>query len=158
MSRRLSPLSSCLLLACAHPSPAHPIEGTWQPETYLLADGSRHEVTGRIFFVDGEWTVLFFVLEDGTPVRGSAEGGAYELDGNRLTFHHAFQLAGGERIDGVPRAPDLAVRDAAAAPREPTTVAFDADHMTIEFPSGNSMTFRRVTSGRAADVVPSGTP
>ncbi len=122
------------------------LQGAWEPETYILKDGTQHRVRGRIFFTASDWTVLFFVLDaDGKPKRGSAEGGTYTLSGNRLVFTHLFNLSSGAAMTGLPEAPvRLDVREPASAPTEPCTIELTAaTALTIHFPSGNAMTFRR---------------
>ena len=121
------------------------VQGAWRAKTYLLADGTVHTVDGLIVFTERDWTVLFFVTgPDGQPRRGSGEGGSYTLSGDRLVFTHLYNLSAGDEMDGLP-ASDLRmiVRGAAGAPEEACRVARDADHLTVFFPSGNAMTFRR---------------
>ena len=121
------------------------IEGAWSPERYILKDGTEHEVTGLIFFTDSDWTVLFFVKdEDGHPRRSSGEGGTYELDGDRLTFTHFYNLSAGEALPGLPEAPlTMRVREESDAATEPCRVEVDEASLTIHFPSGNRMEFAR---------------
>ena len=119
--------------------------GAWAADRYVLASGHNHQVTGRIFFTDTEWTVLFFVTDDkGEPRRGSGEGGTYTLRENRLVFSHLFNLSAGDGLPGLPAAPlQMISRSAAEAQTEPSTIAVDGDQLTIFFPSGNHMTFNR---------------
>ncbi|MBI4553598.1 MAG: hypothetical protein HY710_15140 [Candidatus Latescibacteria bacterium] len=120
------------------------IRGAWRPDTYLLKDGTRHTVTGFIFFTQKDWTVLFFVKDDTGPQRGSGEGGTYTLQGNRLVFTHLYNLSGGKEVKGIPASPlSMAVREPAGAPTEACTIDLNGDQLTIRFPSGNTMTFRR---------------
>ncbi len=121
------------------------LAGAWSPETYVLEDGSELPVSGLIFFTESDWTVLFFVQDgDGAPQRGSAEGGSYTLDGDALTFRHAFHLSAGSAIGGLSEAPlRMSVRDAADAPSEPCRIELDNERLTIHFPSGNRMGFAR---------------
>jgi hypothetical protein len=121
------------------------IEGAWSADRYILADGTDHEVRGRIFFADRDWQVLFFVMdESGVPRRGSAEGGRYTLEGNSLSLTHEFNLSGGDGLPGLPRSDfSLTVRPESAAVLEPTTTYIEGDRFTLYFPSGNRMTFRR---------------
>lgn len=158
---RLGRASACagtilVALAAAAPfaSDEPAIRGAWRTETYVLKDGTRHPVRGLIFFTDKDWTVLFFVTPDGQPPqRGSGEGGTYTLAGNRLVFSHHYNLSAGKAVKGIPESPlRMEVRDAAAAPSEPCTLDRDGDRLTIHFPSGNSMIFRRSSS--MADAIP----
>lgn len=122
------------------------VRGAWKPETYRLKSGPVHEVTGLITFTGKDWSVLFFIVTDEGPRRGSGEGGTYTLDGDKLTFRHLYNLSGGHAVDGF-EASDLSMRvrppDAADAPAEPCTITIADDLLTIFFPSGNQMTFRR---------------
>ena len=78
--KRAVPLLLCLPLLLFSPLEGRAqdaVEGAWSGEEYILAEGAVHPIAGQIFFTDGQWQVLFFVLEDGVPKRGSAEGGTY---------------------------------------------------------------------------------
>jgi hypothetical protein len=121
------------------------VEGAWRPESYVLKDGSEHVVTGLIFFTESDWTVLFFVKDaDGNVRRGSGEGGTYTLEGNDLTFTHFYNLSAGEALGSLPESPlHMSVREAAEAATEPCEIAVSGDALTIHFPSGNRMEFKR---------------
>lgn len=123
------------------------ITGAWEPVSYSLEDGPRHAVRGRIFFTDSEWLVLFFVMEDDHPRRGSGEGGRYTLEGDRLVFTHLFHLSAGEEMSGLPESPLRMEARADEGPAEPTRVEMAGDRMVLYFPSGNSMEFRRSSGG-----------
>jgi hypothetical protein len=136
-------------LACGHASSTaavNPLHGVWAPTTYVLADGPTHGVTGQIFFAEERWTVLFFVSgEDGLPVRASAEGGRYVVDGDALTFMHDFHFSAGDAIEGMPAsALRMEIKASQDAAREPTKLTLDGEQLTIAFPSGNAMTFKRL--------------
>ncbi len=122
------------------------VRGSWKPETYRLKSGPVHEVTGLITFTEKDWSVLFFIVTDEGPRRGSGEGGTYTLDGDKLTFRHLYNLSGGHAVDGF-EASDLSMKvrpkDAEDAPAEPCTISIEDDLLTIFFPSGNQMIFRR---------------
>ncbi len=122
------------------------IRGAWKPETYRLRSGPVHNVTGLIIFTEKDWSVLYFIVTDEGPRRGSGEGGTYTLDGDKLTFRHLYNLSGGHAVDGF-EASELSMRvrpeDAADAPAEPCTITIEEDLLTIFFPSGNQITFRR---------------
>lgn len=119
--------------------------GAWTPETYVLSDGPTHRVEGKIFFTGRDWTVLFFVVdEEGRPRRGSAEGGTYTLDGERLTFTHLYNASGGEAVDGLAaQGWTMRIAGRAEAATEPCRIEIAGDRLTIHFPSGNHMTFTR---------------
>ncbi|MCH7473958.1 MAG: hypothetical protein IIA27_04740 [Gemmatimonadetes bacterium] len=121
------------------------LQGAWAAENYVLQDGPTHRVTGRIFFTQTEWTVLFFVMdEEGEPRRGSGEGGTYSLHGNDLLFSHLFNFSIGEEMPGLAAAPlQMIARDASEAVTEPSTIQISGDQLTVFFPSGNRMTFTR---------------
>lgn len=121
-----------------------PLEGAWIPTGYVLADGVRHAVDGRIFFTGADWTVLFFVIRDGEARRGSAEGGTFEVDGDRLVFSHLYHLSAGEAMEGLPESPlRMNLTAAADAAREDSRFQVQGDRLIIDFPSGNRMEFRR---------------
>jgi hypothetical protein len=121
------------------------LQGSWEPEHYLLKDGIEFSVTGQIFFTQTDWAVLFFVLgEDGTPQRGSGEGGTYTLKGDKLIFSHQYHLSAGEATGSLSESPlRMEITEAAEATREPCTVELDEERLTVNFPSGNAMLFRR---------------
>ena len=122
------------------------IRGAWKPESYRLKSGPVHDVTGLISFTEKDWSVLFFIVTDEGPRRGSGEGGTYTLVGDKLTFRHLYNLSGGHAVDGF-EASELTMKvrpaDAGNAPAEPCTITIEEDLLTIFFPSGNQMTFRR---------------
>lgn len=122
------------------------IQGAWTPESYRLKSGPVHEVTGLITFTEKDWSVLYFIVTDEGPRRGSGEGGTYTLEGDKLTFLHLYNLSGGHAVDGF-GASGLSMKvrpkDAADAPAEPCAITIEEDLLTISFPSGNQMTFRR---------------
>ena len=135
-----------VVLACQPSDAQEPsLHGAWQPERYLIKDGGELVVTGQIFFAERDWTVLFFVLNDeGRPTRGSGEGGTYTLRGDSLTFTHLYHLSAGEAADGLTESTlRMEIHDAADAATEPCTINLDGEDLTIYFPSGNAMTFRR---------------
>lgn len=119
--------------------------GAWSVERYFQADGSVFTVNGRIFFTERDWTVLFFVLDaDGEPESGSGEGGTYALQRNDLVFTHHFNLSGERaREGGAGEAPRIVSRTTAAGVEEVCTIELDGNDLTIFFPSGNSMLFRK---------------
>jgi hypothetical protein len=121
------------------------VRGSWRAERYVLKTGQTHTVQGLIFFTERDWTVLFFVVPPGqAPQRGSAEGGTYTIENDRLVFTHLYNLSTGKALDGLPESPlRMEVRDAAKAPREPTRVEVAGGRLTLHFPSGNQMVFAR---------------
>jgi hypothetical protein len=121
------------------------IQGAWHTDTYFLKEGARHQVEGLIFFTAEDWTVLFFVMGvDGKPWRGSGEGGTYSLTGDQLVFTHNYHLSSGRMMEGLPESPlRMEVHGAADASNEPCRIELEPDRMTLHFPSGNRMSFRR---------------
>ncbi len=122
------------------------VRGSWKPETYRLKSGPVHKVTGLITFTEQDWSVLYFIVTDEGPRRGSGEGGTYTLEGDQLTFRHLYNLSGGHAVDGF-EASELSMKvrppNTEDAPAEPCTITIKDDLLTISFPSGNQMTFRR---------------
>lgn len=110
-----------------------------------MAEGATYEVQGRIFFTRRDWQVLFFVIdEEGEVRRGSGEGGTYDLRDGGLVFTHLFNLSAGDEMPGLPAAElRMISREPQGAPTEPTDLRIDGDVLTLHFPSGNRMTFRR---------------
>ena len=121
------------------------IRGAWRAETYNLKDGARHQVEGLIFLTEKDWTVLFFVMgDDEKPKRGSGEGGTYTFDGEHLVLTHRYLLSAGEEVGALSESPlRMEVRREGDEATEPCRVMVGGDSMTIYFPSGNNMTFRR---------------
>ncbi len=121
------------------------LQGSWEPELYVLKDGSQIAVTGQIFFTETDWTVLFFVVdEEGKPQRGAGEGGTYTLEGDNLTFSHQYHLSAGEATGSLSESPlRMEITDAAEATKEPCTIDLDEERLVVHFPSGNSMNFQR---------------
>jgi hypothetical protein len=124
---------------------ASDIRGAWAAERYVMAGGAVHDVAGRIFFAERDWQVLFFVLDEAGRVRrGSGEGGGYTLNEDRLVFTHLFNLSAGSEMEGLPAQElQMIVRAETDAPEEPTTIDIDGNRLTLFFPSGNRLTFRR---------------
>lgn len=124
------------------------IEGAWHVDAYVMKSGEDHAVAGHIFFAGGQWTVLFFVTDgNGAPRRGSAEGGSYTLEGDRLVFTHLYNLSVGEAMAGLSESPlRMEARAATEAPTEETTARIEGDRLTLDFPSGNAMMFTRATT------------
>ena len=117
---------------------AFPIEGAWRTATYVVA-GRSTGIDGVLLFADGEWSTLYFV--PGPTDVGPwaiAEAGRYELDGERLTFHHRllFQGGGGRQLD----------MDQHAARVEPCRIRLEDRTLAIHFPSGNSLVCERMSA------------
>jgi len=119
--------------------------GAWKTQTYTMKDGPTHRVEGMIFFTESDWSVLFFVVDDGgVPQRGSAEGGTYELAGEALTFTHLYNASGGGAVEGLPASDwSMRINERGQAPTEPARIDLSGERLTIHFPSGNHMTFTR---------------
>ncbi len=135
-----------------------PLLGSWRPQTYRIGGEEPTElpVDGRIVFLPGsgedpgEWSVLFFVNDEGgEPRRGSAEGGQWFREGETLVLTHAWHLSAGAAVGPLSEAPlrmELRSMETAARDhREPCRVGIEGDGMTLFFPSGNSMSFVRIS-------------
>ena len=121
-----------------------PLEGAWDATEYRLATGATHEVRGQIFFTGSDWTVLFFVVDAlGEPRRGSAEGGTYTLNGTELVFTHLYNLSVGSEMEGLATQDLQMTARTGDGPTEPTSITLVGDRLTLHFPSGNEMSFRR---------------
>ena len=81
--------------------------------------------------------------DNGEPRRASAEGGSYFLRGDRLILTHDYNFVYGDEVRGLAATPPSYRILGAAAATELCTVEMTEDFMTLSFPSGNSMTFRR---------------
>ncbi len=147
--RSLTPLVAVILfsliLSPGARAGTQEIAGAWQAETYVLKDGVRHPVDGLLFFTGRDWSVVFFVLDDeGTPQRGSAEGGTYTLEGDRLVLTHRYNLSGGKALQGLPASDwRLQVSGPQEATTEPTRIERVGGRLTLHFPSGNRMEFNK---------------
>ncbi len=126
-------------------APGPDIRGGWNAELYALKTGERHPVKGSIIFTATDWSVTFFVMPDGQPPqRAAAEGGTYTLDGTKLVLRHLYNFSTGTAVPGLPASPmRMTVQDRLTATVEHVTVAVDVERLTLSFPSGNSMSFRR---------------
>ncbi len=121
------------------------VRGAWKADTYVLKDGAVHHVEGLMIFSETDWAVVYFVKDDdGQPQRGAGEGGPYTLDGDRLVLTRDYLVIAGNEIGELREIPlrfDIpAVTDPVI---EPCRIEFDENRITIEFPSGNRMGFRR---------------
>ncbi len=82
------------------------IRGVWYPDLYILKDGTKPIVKGFIFFREKDWLVLFFVINENQEIiLGSAEGGVYSLNENRLVLKHLYSLSAGQEVADVPIKP-----------------------------------------------------
>ncbi len=122
------------------------IQGAWVPQVYVLKDGTRHALRGRIFFTASEWIVTFFVIDHDQPRRGSSEGGWYKLDGDSLILRHSYLLAAGDAMAGLPASPLQLEARTRNEPVEGTSIELENDRLVLHFPSGNRMEFKRSTS------------
>ena len=139
-----------VLLACsvAHaqsPAAQPDVRGGWQAESYTLKTGEKYPVQGLIIFTATDWGVTFFVTPEGQALqRASAEGGTYTLDKTNLVLTHQYNFSAGSAVPGLPASSmRMTVSDDREPPVEPVSVAVDGTRLTIAFPSGNAMTFRR---------------
>ena len=125
------------------------LDGAWRADQYELAAGGSHPLAGHIMFVDGEWNVLFYVLDGGNePVRMSAEGGTFTRSGEDLVFTHLYYAAKGEAVEGLAAAPFEMRVNRGEPVVEPSTASVEGGRLTLFFPSGNRMTFSRAPGTR----------
>ena len=121
----------------------NPLIGGWKADTYFLKDGSTYPLLGQIIFGEKNWSVLYIVLQDGKPQRGSGEGGDYVLDGKNLTFIHHFMISTlAPAIPGLKEQPMRSLqweKDLV----EPASFEVVGDRMTLFMPSGNRLTWTR---------------
>lgn len=149
MVNRWVALVACVILAGSSggaQSAAGPdIRGGWNAELYTLKTGERHPLKGLIVFTATDWSVTFFVTANGQrPQRASAEGGTYTREGTALVFRHLYNFSAGTALPGLPASPmRMDVHNPQTAPLEPVTLTVDVERLTIAFPTGNTMTFRR---------------
>jgi hypothetical protein len=139
---------AALLLTISAPAQEADLRGAWSAESYVLKNGSVHHVEGLMLFTEREWAVVYFVKDDqGKPQRGAGEGGPYRLEGDRLVLTRDYLVIAGSAIGSLPEIP---LRFDVPGVKEPVVeecrLEASADRITIEFPSGNRMGFRR--SGR----------
>jgi hypothetical protein len=135
------------LLLWASPALTQEVDilGAWRADTYVLKDGSTHHVEGLMLFSERDWAVVYFVKDDdGKPQRGAGEGGPYTLEGDRLVLTRDYLVIASNAIGTLPEIP---LRFDVPGVKEPVVedcrLEFASDRITIEFPSGNRMGFRR---------------
>jgi hypothetical protein len=117
--------------------------GGWKADHYYLKDGSSYPLLGQILFTRNNWTVLFIVVKDGKPQRGSGEGGDYTVDGNKVVFvHHYVASTAAPAITGLK---EQAARALEWEPSHAESSTFDiqGDRLTLFMPSGNRLTWTR---------------
>lgn len=121
----------------------NPLIGGWQAEHYYLKDGSDYPLLGQILFTRKNWTVLYIVVKDGKPQRGSGEGGDYTVEGNKVTFVHHFIAS--TPADGIPglKAQELRAWRWDKELVEGATFDVKGEQMTLFMPSGNRLTWTR---------------
>lgn len=128
----------------AQSAPTPDVRGAWRAELYELETGERHAVKGLIVFTASDWSVtLFFTPEGSAPHRAVAEGGTYTLDGSAMSMKHLFRFSAGSALPGLPASPLRMEVDRTEAALEPIVVTVQIERLTLSFPSGNTMTFRR---------------
>ena len=113
---------------------AAPIEGAWRTARYIV-NGVATDIEGVLLLVDGRWATLYFV-PGGEGPWGSGEAGAYDLNGDVLSFHHrlTFQGGGGRPLHLTQQATLV----------EACPITLDGDMLSIHFPSGNTVVCERL--------------
>jgi hypothetical protein len=125
------------------PSVGSPLVGGWKADHYFLKDGSSYPLLGQILFTRNNWTVLFIVVKDGKPQRGSGEGGDYTVDGNKVVFiHHYVASTGAPAIAGLKEQASRAL-EWEPSHAENSTFDIQGDRLTLFMPSGNRLTWTR---------------
>jgi hypothetical protein len=125
------------------PSVGNPLVGGWKADHYYLKDGSSYPLLGQILFTRNNWTVLFIVVKDGKPQRGSGEGGDYTVDGNKVVFiHHYVASTPAPAIAGLKEQPARAL-EWEPSHAENSTFDVQGDRLTLFMPSGNRLTWTR---------------
>ena len=142
---QLLSVAALVLVASVVGAQEKDVRGAWKADHYVLKDGGVHHVEGLMIFSETDWTVVYFVKDDdGQPQRGAGEGGPYTLDEDKLVLTRDYLVIAGNEIGELREIPlrfDIpAVTDPVI---EPCLIEFDDDRITIEFPSGNRMGFRR---------------
>lgn len=133
------------LVASVVGAQANDVRGAWRADSYVLKSGEVHHVEGLMVFSESEWSVVYFVKDDdGQPQRGAGEGGPYSLDGDALVLTRDYLVIAGNEIKELAAIP---LRFDIPATKEPVIesclIELAGDRLTIEFPSGNRMGFRR---------------
>jgi hypothetical protein len=124
-------------------STENPLVGGWKAENYYLKNGSSYHLLGQILFTSRNWTVLFIVVKDGKPQRGSGEGGDYTVDGNKVVFtHHYVASTPAPAIAGLKEQPARAL-EWEPSHAENSTFDVQGDRLTLFMPSGNRLTWTR---------------
>ena len=138
-------IGAALFIAGVAGAQSNDVRGAWRADSYVLKSGEVHQVEGLMIFSESEWSVVYFVKDDdGTPRRGAGEGGPYTLDGDELVLTRDYLVIAGNEIKELAAIPlrfDIpAVKDPVI---EPCRIELGGGRLTIEFPSGNRMGFRR---------------
>jgi hypothetical protein len=117
--------------------------GGWQAQKYFLKNGSEYPLLGQILFTQKNWTVLYLVVVDGKPQRGSGEGGDYTVEGDSVTFIHHFMVSTpADAIPGLKAQPQRSLQwDPPNV--EPARFEVKGDQLTLFMPSGNRLTWTR---------------
>lgn len=125
--------------------PGNPLIGGWRAENYHLRDGTEYPLLGQILFTEKNFNVLYIVVKEGKPQRGSGEGGDYTVEGNNVTFiHHYIASTPAEAIQGL-KAQALRAFKWDKDLVEASTFKVDGEHMTLFMPSGNQLTWTRTS-------------
>jgi hypothetical protein len=138
-------LAMLTLVSFVNAASASDLHGAWQAESYIMKGGQiTYPVRGQIVFSDKDWTELLFTIKDGEVVRGSGEGGFYEISGDKLVLLHRFFA--GPVFAAIPglKAQEAEAKINDPPKREETTYKIEGDRLTISFgPSGNKLTWIR---------------
>jgi hypothetical protein len=123
--------------------PENPLIGGWLAQSYYLKDGTEYPLLGQILFTRSNWTVLYIVVVDGKPQRGSGEGGEYTADENAVTFvHHYIASTPAPSVPGLKAQPQRTWQWEPAV-TEASSFEIKGDQLTLFMPSGNRLTWVR---------------
>jgi hypothetical protein len=125
--------------------PGNPLIGGWRAEHYYLKDGSDYPLLGQILFTEKNFQVIYIVVQDGKPQRGSGEGGDYTVEANNVTFiHHYIAAPEAPAIKGL-KAQTKEAKKWEQDLVEHSTFDVKGDELTLFMPSGNRLTWTRIS-------------
>ncbi len=111
------------------------VEGAWRLEAYVR-EGKATAVSGILLLTAGQWSTLYFVPQSEPGAYwGSAESGRYDVQQDRLTFHHEFTFQGGGS--------EALLIDLVSSTVETCRIVLTAETLVIHFPSGSVIHCRR---------------
>jgi hypothetical protein len=136
-----------LLTLIAPARAATALEGSWKADRYYLKNGSEYPAAGQILFTGNQFSVVYLVLKDGKPQRGSGEAGDYSVDGEKVVFTHRYLVT--TPAEAIPGLEQQQLHHAERSASDPTTIEratfkIEGERLTLFFPSGNRLTWTRL--------------